>query len=81
VAIVTGTRRHADYVVARPAIRTLAIASAFASLGNLLAIGCAYAWLQQDGGMSGYALAMFAVAAGAQFLAGVLAAVVYGWSR
>jgi hypothetical protein len=77
---VNGNRRRIDYVVARSIARAVAVGLIFCSLGNMLALGCAFAWLQHSGSAPA-ALWMVAAAALAQFAGGAAALVAYGWSR
>lgn len=75
----TGTRRRVEYVVVRSVARAIAVGLICCSLGNLLALGCAFAWLRANGAVGG--VWMIAAAAGAQFLGGLAALIAYGWAR
>lgn len=77
----TGARRAGDYVVARTIIRVLAVAVLLMSLGNALALGCVYAWLNAFGHPQPGVLWLVLAAVGSQFLAVSAAMLAYGWSR
>lgn len=76
----TGTRRQVERVVARGVIRALAFGAICSTLGSMLALGCALAWLRANGADL-FAVWMIATAAGAQFLGGLAALIAYGWAR
>lgn len=76
----TGTRRRVEYVVVRSVARAISVGLICCSLGNLLALGCAFAWLRANGSVVG-GVWLIAAAAGAQFLGGIAALIAYGWAR
>lgn len=76
----TGARRRVEYVVARGIVRAVSVGLVCCSLGNLLILGCAFAWLRLAGATTP-SLWLIGAAALAQFAGGVAALIAYGWSR
>lgn len=76
----TGVRRRVEYVVTRGIARAVAVGVLSCALGNLLALGCALAWLRAAGAED-RALWLIGAAAAMQFIGGIAALLAYGWAR
>lgn len=77
-----GGRRRAGMVVARPIVRAISVAVVIVAFGNMIALGCALAWLRAVPGDSVNGPMILVLASvGAQFFGAVLALVAWAWAR
>lgn len=76
----TERRRKVEYVVERKVARAISVGIVTCALGNLLAFGCALAWLRAVATIEG-GLWLIGAAAAAQFIGGAAALLAFGWSR
>jgi hypothetical protein len=77
---VTRAHRNPEYVVERKIARAVAAGVIACSLGNLLAVGCALAWMGDLGAARSAMLLVGAVGV-VHFVGGLSALIGYGWAR